>query len=89
MTSMMREISSNLGVTLTIQWSVEGHKNADVKPFVWAAQLDGNPVEGGGTPEYIDLNQPMLYEGWYIDRYLEVRPPVPNNKTRLNPGATP
>jgi hypothetical protein len=72
-----------------IQWSVEGHKNADVKPFVWAAQLDGNPVEGSGTPEYIDLNQPMLYEGWYIDKYLEVRPPVPNNKTRLNPGATP
>ncbi len=72
-----------------IQWDTDGHKNADVKPFVWAAQLDGNPAEGGGTPEYIDLSAPLLYEGGCIKQYLEVRPPVPNTKPRLTPGATP
>jgi hypothetical protein len=65
------------------------HREADVKRFVWALQLDGNPARGSGTPNYSALSAPMLHEGAFIKKYLEVRPAVPNAKPRLVPGATP
>ena len=57
------------------------HVDADVTPFIWAAQLDGNPVEANGTT----MTAPMLHEGAYLNRYLEVRPPIANSKPELNP----
>ncbi|HOR78854.1 MAG TPA: hypothetical protein PLG04_08690, partial [Anaerolineaceae bacterium] len=61
------------------------HVNADVKPFVWAAQLDGNPVEESGTT----MTAPMLHEGVYLGRYLQVRPAVANALPDIVPGTCP
>ena len=61
------------------------HVHADVKPFVWAAQLDGNPVEESGTT----MTEPMLHEGIYLGRYLQVRPSVANDLPDIAPGTCP
>ncbi len=61
------------------------HVEADVKPFIWALQLDGNPTRQDGT----NLTWPIMHEGIFAGRYLEVRPALPNDKPRLEPGATP
>jgi hypothetical protein len=50
------------------------HVNADVKPFIWAAQLDGNPVEENVQT----MTAPLLHEGSNIQRYFERRPAVAN-----------
>jgi hypothetical protein len=58
------------------------HLNTDVNPFIWAAQIDGNPVKRTGST----LTHPMLYEnGSYMNRYFQVRPPVANSKPELVP----
>ena len=48
------------------------HVSWDVRPFVWAAQLDGNPV----NPKlfYEDLDARLIRAGEHIDRYFSVRP---------------
>ena len=51
------------------------HLNADVKPFIMALQLDGNPVQPIDT--YRDLSRPCLYQGEYTDSYISVRPIIP------------
>jgi len=58
------------------------HVNADVKPFIWAAQLDGNPVEESGTT----MTAPMLHEGANLSRYFERRPAIANGLDDLSPG---
>ena len=63
------------------------HLNADVKPFLWAAQLDGNPVEAKAT--WLGLANPILYDGTFLQQYLEVRPVISNNKPELEPGSCP
>ncbi len=60
------------------------HVEADVNPFIWAAQLDGNPV-AETTPLPTNLTHPMLHEGSFLSRYLEVRPTVANDKPELEP----
>ena len=50
------------------------HRDNDAIPFVWAAQLDGNPVEGNLT--YINLTAPLMYEDKNLEKYLQVRPVV-------------
>lgn len=59
------------------------HVDADVMPFIWAAQLDGNPCSGNSTPT--NMTNPMLYEGSFLRKYMTVRPTIANDKTELNP----
>lgn len=61
------------------------HVNADVKPFLWAAQMDGNPVQENGTT----MTEPILHEGIYLGRYFEVRPAIANDKPELAPDNCP
>ena len=61
------------------------HVEADVEPFMWCLHLDGNPARQNGTT----LTNPIMHEGIFLGRYIEVRPVLPNNKPRLEPGATP
>jgi hypothetical protein len=58
------------------------HVNADVKPFIWAAQLDGNPVEENGTT----MTAPLMHEGANLQRYFDRRPAVANGLDDLSPG---
>lgn len=60
----------------------QDHFDADVKPFILALQLDGNPCIRTGTT----LDKPIMHEGWFVKQYLSVRPPVANVKLLLNPG---
>ena len=62
------------------------HEEADVIPFMWALHLDGNPTMQTWTKT--NLTRPIMHEGFYIGRYLEVRPALPNDKPILEPGAT-
>jgi hypothetical protein len=65
---------------------IDSHVDADVKPFVWALQLDGNPCDQSLTT----LTLPMLHEGAFIKKYMECRPIEPNAKPRfVPPGGTP
>lgn len=59
------------------------HVEADVMPFIWAAQLDGNPCSGESPPT--NLTKPMLHEGSFLNKYLTVRPVIANGKPELNP----
>ena len=67
--------------------TVLGHLNKDVKPYIWGAQLDGNPVQGNWINT--NMTRPMLYEGGFLDKYLEVRPAIANAKPQLSPGIAP
>jgi hypothetical protein len=67
-----------------------GHRDKDVKPFVWAAQLDGNPVDGEqGFDYYLNLTAPIMYEGSHLDTYMHWRPATANAKPILPSGACP
>lgn len=68
-------------------WAPQDHLYADVKPFIWALQLDGNPSEG--TTTNANLTKPILYQGAFIEKYIECRPIIPNDKPRFVPGSTP
>jgi hypothetical protein len=74
-----------------LSWPFTGsnsHGQVDVKPFIWAAQLDGNPVDG--TTARANLDTPMLYEGHFLREYLRVRPVLGNpNSTELSFGNCP
>ncbi len=48
------------------------HLSKDVKPFVRAAQLDGNPVMG--TAFFRNLTHPLMHKGANLVKYLELRP---------------
>jgi hypothetical protein len=61
------------------------HRILDVLPFVRAAQLDGNPVSANDLIP-TNLNRPMMFEGSHLQQYLQLRPPMPNNKPLLTPG---
>ena len=64
---------------------IYSHVHADVEPFMWALQLDGNPCDQDTTT----LTMPMLHEGAFIKKYMECRPPEPNAKPRFAPGGPP
>ena len=55
------------------------HIDKDVKPYIWAAQLDANPVEG--IKVYTDLSHPLMHRGANLDEYLRLRP------VRAEPGS--
>lgn len=62
------------------------HVMMDVLPFIWAAQLDGNPVEPSPLESVpAQLDQPLLYLGNRLKSYFIPRPAVANNKTQLLP----
>ncbi len=61
------------------------HGSMDVKPFVWALQLDGTPADQDGTT----LTEPIMHEGANFKKYSECRPTIANNKPILADGATP
>jgi hypothetical protein len=63
----------------------DSHKNQDVLPFIWALQLDGNPVEGGTLN--LNLTQPIAHEGVFSNEYLGLRPPIANSEPELQPGS--
>lgn len=64
-----------------------GHLEQDVKPFIQALQLDGNPVMARAA--YYGLTDPMIYQGGYLKMYSDVRPPIGVQKRMLSPGETP
>ena len=64
---------------------IDSHVNADVKPFVWAMQMDGNPC----NQQFKSLTIPMLHEGAFIKKYVECRPVEPNAKAKFIPGSVP
>jgi hypothetical protein len=51
------------------------HFTDDVQPFIRAAQLDGNPVDGFGA-----LNNPLIRWGANLQAYLNRRPPHTANQ---------
>jgi hypothetical protein len=60
------------------------HVSWDVRPFVWAAQLDGNPV----NPKlfYEDLDGPLIRASEHIDAYFSVRPALVGTTPEVAPG---
>lgn len=89
--------SADREVPVTLGGTTHGHVNADVLPFIWAAQLDGNPVQGtdgigpgGIIPiENTNLTTPILSEGVELLKYAEYRPAIANTKPLLQPGNCP
>ena len=69
--------------------SLSAHRDMDVKPYIWAAQLDGNPVQANNDWAPTNLTGPMMHFGVYLNRYLECRPPVPNERPFLQHGDCP
>ena len=50
---------------------VDRHIREDVNPYLHALHLDGNP---GDTRWNNDMARPCLYQGDYLDKYIERRP---------------
>ncbi len=63
---------------------LKAHRDRDVIPFVWAAQLDGNPV----NPKlfYRDFDAPLLRQGDHLAAYMAVRPAFHASRPELAPG---
>ena len=59
------------------------HGELDAIPYIWAMQLDGNPVKG--TFGNIDITGPILHHGDRLKEYLDLRPTFPNEKKLLTP----
>ncbi len=63
--------------------STSAHRDSDVKPFIAAIQLDGNPVRPTNMTDWFTeavpsrLNRPCLYEGKNLRKYIECRPTLP------------
>ena len=60
------------------------HIEQDVRPFVWAAQLDGNPIEP--TWLFRNLSAPLLRQGDHILQYQRVRPALLGASPEVEPG---
>ena len=61
-------------------WST-AHIANDVKPFVWAFQLNGNPVMQ--TNKGLNTSNPLIIEGSYLEDYFDRRPP--HTDEQINP----
>ncbi len=59
------------------------HLLEDFRPYVWAAQLDGNPVEEALFPD--NFTRRLLHKGNYLNKYLIVLPVNPSG-VKLEPG---
>jgi hypothetical protein len=60
------------------------HMQNDVKPFIRALNLDGNPCKGADW-FYSELDHAIIYSGENVDSYFRCRPTIPNNKALLSP----
>ena len=60
------------------------HASDDVIPYLWAAQLDGNPVNP--LRFYQDFDRPLMHEGEHIQAYLKVRPIYGPSHREIEPG---
>lgn len=60
------------------------HRDRDVLPFIWAAQLDGNPVNP--QPLYSDFDAPLVREGDHLRAYMSVRPAFNPARQEVPPG---
>lgn len=71
--------------------SIGNHVDWDVKPFVLAAQIDGNPVDRGlwYELEATTMSAPMMHFGARLHQYLECRPTMPNERQPLQAGFCP
>ncbi len=71
----------------SIPFGAFGHITQDVLPFIWAAQLDGNPVQGtpGSTIAPDNLSHPIIHQGHpgsKLDTYLVFRPIYADNTVK-------
>ena len=61
----------------------QAHREQDVKPYIWALHLDGNPgkpdnltgMMTGSVPSR--LSRPCIFQGTQINRYIQLRPSFP------------
>ncbi|WP_185691495.1 hypothetical protein, partial [Puniceicoccus vermicola] len=69
----------------------DSHVNLDAIPFVWAVQLDGTPAQGedGIFPDYSRMDNPIMHEGRSVGEYIELRPPIANDRAELISGDCP
>ena len=51
--------------------NLDSHIDKDVNPYLHALHLDGNPGDTGWPN---DISRPCLYQGDYLDKYIECRP---------------
>lgn len=56
-------------------WGGSTHASEDAEPFIRAAQLDGNPVEGEGWGDCERLTHPLIRVGTNLQAYFVRRPP--------------
>ncbi len=72
----------------TLSNAFQEHVRHDVNSYIWAAQLDGNNVEGNAILS--NFTRPLMYEGAYFQKYLEVRPAFTSaDPTLLEPDKCP
>jgi hypothetical protein len=64
--------SADKGAPIFWAFGLIKHRDRDVRPYIWAAQLDGNPVNP--TWLFRNLDRPLLRHGENIKRYQSVRP---------------
>jgi hypothetical protein len=64
--------SADKGAPRLWAFGLAKHRDRDVRPYIWAAQLDGNPV----NPVWLfrNLDAPLLRNGDHIRQYQSVRP---------------
>ncbi len=66
--------------TADFEWHLDiigqDHVSEDVLPFVWAAQLDGNPVEYAG----LNMTYALIRKSSSLDQYFARRPPHTGNQ---------
>jgi len=60
------------------------HLQYDVKPFIRALNLDGNPCKGADW-FCSELDHAIIFKGANVDSYFYCRPAVPNSKALLSP----
>lgn len=66
-----------------VDGSMYSHRDQDVKPYIWALHLDGNPghpdnltgVLTGAIPSR--LSKPCIYQGFFLNQYMRLRPSFP------------
>jgi hypothetical protein len=60
------------------------HIQRDVTPYLWAAQLDGNPVNPAWF--YMNFDRPLMRQGEHLQSYQEVRPVYGLSHREVIPG---
>ena len=77
--------SADKGAPMIWKFGLIKHRDRDVRPYVWAAQLDGNPVNA--TWVFRDLDVPLVREGEHIRQYQSVRPALWGQSPEIAAGA--